>query len=484
MIDFLSTFPFRKFKIESEGYKAFASMIQLLKVLRIRKMLSTISHSNITIETKALTKIVFFSFLLCIYTHIIGCVMWFFLKEDYLWVAPTDFGNIRSRMQDPYQETDPLDDKRQIYEFQEDYDIFIFQWLSMWYHSALTLMLVEITARSMEQLISLIVVYIINAIFNAILFGIYFDLLQLARERQNAFQSEIDDANTAMTNLNLPERIKDQVRNYILQTHETKAQQQEYIKFSESMPPSKNQLLNALNFKKALNKSPNMIALRLGMRDQFRLRLKDIKVEDLNDPNRDIIDPNEGEKEFRRLIKKITFNLEVQHVSPEEIIIFQSEEIIDYKTNQFIDSKAFFYIILNGSFKVSNIRFNKTAKPKNKSQDGASLRVSQNTYNDLSKPQSKKLVSGDYFGEVSFLYRCRRTSTVKAKLYATVGKINHVIMTEMLRDFVDFKQHLKNEVVKIYDDDLKLFLISCLKKIDYLAEVPQEILCQIAYSCT
>jgi len=27
MIDFLSTFPFRKFKIESEGYKAFASMI-------------------------------------------------------------------------------------------------------------------------------------------------------------------------------------------------------------------------------------------------------------------------------------------------------------------------------------------------------------------------------------------------------------------------------------------------------------------------
>jgi len=106
----------------------------------------------------------------------------------------------------------------------------------------------------------------------------------------------------------------------------------------------------------------------------------------LNDPNRDIIDPNEGEKEFRRLIKKITYNLEVQHVSPEEIIIFQSEEIIDYKTNQFIDSKAFFYIILNGSFKVSNIRFNKTAKPKNKSQDSASLRVSQNTYNDLSKP--------------------------------------------------------------------------------------------------
>ena len=47
----------------------------------------------------------------------------------------------------------------------------------MWYHSALTLMLVEITARSLNQILIMIIIYIINAIFNAILFGIYFDLL-------------------------------------------------------------------------------------------------------------------------------------------------------------------------------------------------------------------------------------------------------------------------------------------------------------------
>ena len=59
----------------------------------------------------------------------------------------------------------------------EDFDLFIFQWMSMWYHSALTLMLVEVTGRSIGQLLTLIIIYIINAIFNAILFGIYFDLL-------------------------------------------------------------------------------------------------------------------------------------------------------------------------------------------------------------------------------------------------------------------------------------------------------------------
>ena len=57
----------------------------------------------------------------------------------------------------------------------------------MWYHSALTLMLVEVTGRSPSHLITLVVIYIINAIFNAILFGIYFDLLVQARERENEF---------------------------------------------------------------------------------------------------------------------------------------------------------------------------------------------------------------------------------------------------------------------------------------------------------
>lgn len=105
-----------------------------------------------------------------------------------------------------------------------DFNLFIFQWFSMWYHSALTLMLVEVTGRSNSQLATLIVIYIINAIFNAILFGIYFDLLMQARERDNEFMGQLDNANTAMSSLHLPDKIKSQVRNYILQTHETKIQ--------------------------------------------------------------------------------------------------------------------------------------------------------------------------------------------------------------------------------------------------------------------
>lgn len=40
------------------------------------------------------------------------------------------------------------------------------------------------------------------------------------------------------------------------------------------------------------------------------------------------------------------------------------------------------------------------------------------------------------------MYNCKRTSTIKAKLYATLGGIDHVVMNELLRDFPDFKRHL------------------------------------------
>ena len=39
------------------------------------------------------------------------------------------------------------------------------------------------------------------------------------------------------------------------------------------------------------------------------------------------------------------------------------------------------------------------------------------------------------------------------------------------------------DIVNIYDDDLKLFLVASLRKIDYLANVPEEILIQLAYNC-
>jgi len=111
--------------------------------------------------------------------------MWYFFKTEYQWVAPTDFGAIRSRLQDPWSLTG--DEPIAIANYREDINLFYFQWFSMWYHAAISLMLVEITARSMSQIAAMIFIYIMNAIFNAILFGIYFDLLVQVKRRETKF---------------------------------------------------------------------------------------------------------------------------------------------------------------------------------------------------------------------------------------------------------------------------------------------------------
>ena len=118
---------------------------------------------------------------------------------------------IRSRFFDPWYQTGYDTPPELVNEYMEariKFDIFVRQWFGMWYHSAISLMLVEITVRNNQQLKAQIMLYIINAIFNAILFGIYFDLLEVLRKKQHNHQADIDNSNTAMQNLHLPEGIQ------------------------------------------------------------------------------------------------------------------------------------------------------------------------------------------------------------------------------------------------------------------------------------
>ena len=54
--------------------------------------------------------------------------------------------------------------------------------------------------------------------------------------------------------------------------------------------------------------------------------------------------------------------MKVKFVAPKDIIIFQSEQIMDLRGDSYDEEKAFFYIILNGNFKVSSLKFNKRKK--------------------------------------------------------------------------------------------------------------------------
>ena len=87
VIDFLSTFPFAQLgdaagvPPESMFY-LFADCMSLLKVQRLKKILKKIRDMDITIEDKSMLQIVYYAFLIYVYTHIIGCVMWLSMRSD------------------------------------------------------------------------------------------------------------------------------------------------------------------------------------------------------------------------------------------------------------------------------------------------------------------------------------------------------------------------------------------------------------------
>ena len=103
------------------------------------------------------------------------------------------------------------------------------------------------------------------------------------------------------------------------------------------MPTSKNLEIDALNFKKVLDNSSAMIALRLSMRDYYRSKLAGLKPEDLSNLNNDKVDLYAGNKQFKELINKLIFNVKVEHVHPEHKIINQSDEIFLPETDQYDD---------------------------------------------------------------------------------------------------------------------------------------------------
>ena len=99
-IDVLSTMPFKQicvyiFRMDQISHMMMLGfkVCKLLKVFRLRKVLEMIRNFNSTKEVKAGLQILFFTFLLVIYTHVIACIMWYMSKTGKIWVPAVDFGS-------------------------------------------------------------------------------------------------------------------------------------------------------------------------------------------------------------------------------------------------------------------------------------------------------------------------------------------------------------------------------------------------------
>lgn len=177
LVDFMSTFPFTQLG-EAAGLKQpstfflFADIMSLLKALRLKKILKKIRDMPISIEDKAMMQVLYYAFLIFVYTHIIGCIMWLSLKDNERWIPAVDFGSVDSKVH--------LDYRLRYEEGPEkvfllpDYQM-MYEWMTAWYNAAIGFALVETNPRTQDQIVLMFCVYVVNAMINAYLIGVFID---------------------------------------------------------------------------------------------------------------------------------------------------------------------------------------------------------------------------------------------------------------------------------------------------------------------
>jgi hypothetical protein len=157
-------------------------------------------------------------FFLIIYIHVIACILWETVNsENPVWVPAVDFIYAETKL------------------FREDT---FKQYLSMCYHAIMVFGLNEVAPVAPIEIIVVICMMIVSAMANAYIFGEMAVLVQEMDKKDIEFQESLDNANTAMHSLEIPEKIQDDIREYLMSVNEYKTQQNEMKDFMESISPS------------------------------------------------------------------------------------------------------------------------------------------------------------------------------------------------------------------------------------------------------
>lgn len=187
LVDFMSTFPFTKIgeaaSLKSMGFYLFADIMKLLKALRLKKILKKIRDMPISIEDKAMMQVLYYAFLIFVYTHIIGCIMWLALKSDERWIPAVDFGSVDAKVHLDYRFRRYSSGPPDVIELEPDY-IMMYEWMSAWYNAAIGFALVETNPRTQSQIAFLFGVYVVNAMINAYLIGVFIDQFSVKNEKK------------------------------------------------------------------------------------------------------------------------------------------------------------------------------------------------------------------------------------------------------------------------------------------------------------
>ena len=173
--------------------------------------------------------------------------------------------------------------------------------------------------------------------------------------------------------------------------------------------------------------------------------------------------------EFKDFVFALMNSLQIEHYNPGDRIIEQNQDVLD-EFGDFLEDANMYYVI-TGTYAVKSFAFSFT-------QREISVKTLDN--DDKSANINKILVPGDYFGEVSLLFGCRRTATVESTNYCECVVVPNEEFMQLMANYPSYKNFLVRNSIRSYDDEMRIFLIVCLRTVSYLQDLSDEILNHIA----
>ena len=184
------------------------NMVGIMKVNRVLRISTLITQSNMEKGPKILMQMLYYYMLFIIYLHLVACMWFFFCESTYklsledsrynAWIPPYDFydGN------DNYWERYEAGDQQ------------IFLYLVCLYYSVLVIGGNEMGPKELPEIVFMVIVNLTGAIFQAYIFGELAVLIAQVGRKSQQQQDTIDTANTAMENVNLPQSLRKDIREY------------------------------------------------------------------------------------------------------------------------------------------------------------------------------------------------------------------------------------------------------------------------------
>ena len=198
------------------GFASFLSFLRIFKLVRLRKIDTTIASLSWSKETKTQVRRVAAVLSLAIVMHVQACIIFMVLDQERFWVAPLDFGNLRTDIWHSGKSNTYI-------------------YWKMMYHSALVFAMVDIGPRSIAEITFLIVLIIAAAIITAVIYGLFGSYTEQIKAKENAFLNAFESGNQVMLRLKCKSQLVHKIRDYYKSTFDLKTLQKENQGFRDGL---------------------------------------------------------------------------------------------------------------------------------------------------------------------------------------------------------------------------------------------------------